>query len=74
MKRPKHEENWEAADDCRDDDVPRMRGYFKDLCGRDTTLSDDDIVNIIAASDDDKDPDDWVKDMLAEELLPDLPA
>lgn len=55
------------------DDIKRHRMSYKRLTGKDTELSNEDILNMIAWSDDDKDDGDWVNEMLEMEKLP-VPA
>lgn len=41
------------------------RGYYRKAVGKDTTLTDAQLVEMVARSDDELDPDDWVAFMKA---------
>lgn len=45
-------------------DVPRLKEIYRQHTGKAWPLSDEDIVNIIAMSSDDKVDEDWLQDML----------
>lgn len=53
----------DSIPEVRTEDVPAKRKLFEEAVGRPTTLEDDDIVNLIAYSEDDRYPADWVKQM-----------
>jgi hypothetical protein len=54
------------------DDVAKRRKDFLEIVGRETTLKDEDIINMISMSEDDDDAAGWAKTMLMLEALPDL--
>lgn len=46
-----------------DDNTLKYRGYYFARYGKGTTLSDDDIIDVVAATDDDCSPEDWAGKM-----------
>lgn len=67
------ERNMSAVDEIRDlvasgdMKLSEYRDHYKAKFGRDTTLSDDRIIEMIAATEDDMPPDEWADLMLSKE-------
>lgn len=53
----------EDIPEVRGEDVPRMRKFYRDAFGKETTLSEDDIVNCIAYSPDEQIAEVWADAM-----------
>lgn len=66
--RYKQAENFEEIKDTfMPGDYDRYKNAYQQITGKATTLTDDDLVNMVAYALDDKDDADWVKDMQAME-------
>lgn len=53
-----------------DDNTAKYRGYYKKVFGRDTKLTDEQIITMVGMSEDDDDPEGWAKTMSHIEELP----
>jgi len=56
-----------------DDNVERYKNFYRSTFHRSTSLSDDDIINLVADSQDDDSPEGWAKKMQEIEQAP-VPA
>ncbi len=63
-------EEGKALVDSGDLDLAKYRENYKRIIGRDSILTDDQLIVVCMTPDDDQDDEDWVKDMvLAENSL-----